>query len=375
MNEKVKDFIANFLEILDIDSTSGQEKELSEYLAVKIVNLSSKTHGKTCKLSRFDVGDGTENLLFSWGKPFVTFCTHQDTVPPYIKTTTEKIPGKLSFGLKIEDEEIIPDYDIKFKGRGTCDAKGQLISLLYTCLTLQNEGKEDFALLLLSGEETGSHGAQHFASSHAGGEFVIVGEPTENKIIKAAKGTDSFLITINGKKAHSGYPELGISAINRFVNLASDIAQHKFPVDEICGETTYNFGQLRSDNPQNIISDLVTCRCYFRNTAASKNYVKDLMMSYNDNLTTIEDKGGDVPISFFIPEEIIKEKQIPIDIVSFGSDAPRLNNYKYKLLYGPGTIRVAHQKQEYILLSDILKAIHDYHKIYKMIELKKFTIL
>ena len=66
-----------FAEILNIDSTSGREAALADFLQERLAT-------GACKVERFEVGDGTANLLFSWGRPEVVFCTHMDTVPPYI---------------------------------------------------------------------------------------------------------------------------------------------------------------------------------------------------------------------------------------------------------------------------------------------------
>ena len=121
-----------FLEMLNIDSTSSKERTLSEFLKKRLPD------GR-CRTESFEVGDGTENLLFSWGDPEVFFCTHLDTVPPYIPPVLE---------------------DGVMRGRGSCDAKGQIFSMYMACLELADAGYDGFGLLLLAGEETGSFGAK-----------------------------------------------------------------------------------------------------------------------------------------------------------------------------------------------------------------------
>ena len=224
-----------FKEILQIDSTSGKEAGLSAFLSQRL--LTSK-----CVLERFEVGDGTENLLFSWGKPRVLFCTHLDTVPPYISPSFE---------------------DGVVSGRGTCDAKGQIFAMYEACLELERRGHEGFGLLLLAGEETGSFGAKAFRDAHPGAEWVVVGEPTDNYMASAAKGTKSFEVTFTGEAFHSGYPQYGRSAILMFNDFLNALRSIGFPQDEILGDTTWNIGKLSSDNPQNILSDKLSCRVYF----------------------------------------------------------------------------------------------------------------
>ena len=95
-----------FVEILNVDSTSGKEAALADLLQERLAT-------ERCTVERFEVGDGTDNLLFSWGKPQVVFCTHMDTVPPYIPPTFDEALGTIS-------------------GRGTCDAKGQIYHSVLT---------------------------------------------------------------------------------------------------------------------------------------------------------------------------------------------------------------------------------------------------
>ena len=181
-----------FRQILEIDSTTGKERGVAEWLLQHLEAPSKQS---------FEVGDGTLNLLLSWGTPSVVFCTHMDTVPPYIAPTfPEEITGN----------------SLRIEGRGACDAKGQIFAMYTACKELEKEGCTDFGLLLLSGEETGSWGAKAFARTDFKAPFLIVGEPTENKMVSASKGTKSYDLTFSGKAFHSGYPQFGESAIDHF---------------------------------------------------------------------------------------------------------------------------------------------------------------
>lgn len=348
-----------FIEMLRIDSTSSKEKEFSSFLAKRLIT-------PECKLERFDVGDGTENLLFSWGEPQIVFCTHMDTVPPYIAPSVEKC-----------DES---GMDLKFCGRGTCDAKGQIFAMYSACKALSEQGKSNFGLLLLSGEETGSYGAKAFRNQHPGGKYVIVGEPTDNCMTSASKGTKSFEVKFSGKPFHSGYPQYGESAVLYFNDFVNALRSFELPVDSVLGETTWNIGKLVSDNPQNILSENLTFRLYFRTTFASDAMVTDLMENVcgdkakykfggknNDEIAqwqkrmSVKAFGGDTPMEYTtLPNFSLKP-------VSFGSDAPQLTNFENKILCGPGTILVAHRNEEYIMYSDIETAVNNYIGMYDML--------
>lgn len=323
--------IGLFMEMLRVDSTSGREREFALFLAGRL----KTPHNR---VETFEVGDGTLNLLFSWGEPQVFLCTHMDTVPPYIAP--------------VIDGDIV-------KGRGSCDAKGQILSMFEACRELERQGLEGFGLLLLAGEETGSHGAKRCTADGIGGRLVVVGEPTDGKMVSASKGTKSYTVTLRGKACHSGYPEQGVSAVERFVDFVNMLRNMDFPEDKELGKTTWNIGRLVSDNPQNILSPELSFRIYFRTTFASDKMVQELMKSLNDDSTVITSHGGDVPMRYttFPGEDTVT--------VSFGSDAPHLSNFGKRALAGPGSILVAHTPDEYVRIGDMEKAAEMYVRIVK----------
>ena len=246
-----------FNELLTCDSTTGKERRLADFLAERLLTRCNKLVRFDVKSMAEDAPDGygtPQNLLFAWGEPKVLFCTHLDTVPPYIPPTLD------------EEEGVI-------RGRGSCDAKGQIFAMYEACKVLKTKGYEGFGLLLLAGEETGSFGAKAFREQHPGAEWVIVGEPTDNCMASASKGTKSFEVTFGGKAFHSGYPQYGVSAVEMFNDFVNALRSIGFPHDAILGDTTWNIGKLVSDNPQNILSDRLTCRVYFRTTFESDEMV------------------------------------------------------------------------------------------------------
>lgn len=347
-----------FLEMLNIDSTSGKEAGFADFLAERLQT-------SACRVENYPVGDGTTNLLFSWGVPKVVFCSHLDTVPPYIPPI-------------IEDGVVY--------GRGTCDAKGQIFAMYEACRVLEAKGYDGFGLLLLAGEETGSFGAKAFREQHPGAEWVIVGEPTDNCMASASKGTKSFEVTFEGKAFHSGYPQHGLSAVEMFNDFMNALRSIVFPTDELLGDTTWNVGKLVSDNPQNILSDRLTCRVYFRTTFESDEMVCNVMKNMageNARLRfgrrqvqdgsdivgkeaamwqksmSIKAFGGDSPTKYEIMEGFDTKP------VAFGSDAPQLTNFRNKILCGPGSILVAHRPEEHIRLSDLEAAVENYIRIFE----------
>ncbi len=321
-----------FRQILSFDSTSGRERELGEWLA---------KHLEAPSVETFEVGDGTLDVLFRWSDaPRVVFCSHMDTVPPYIPPT---------FGAD------------RVLGRGTCDAKGQFYAMYRACQRLAAAGHQDFALLVVSGEETGSWGAKAFAKLPFRAPVLVVGEPTDNCMVSASKGTKRFDLTFTGKAFHSGYPEHGVSAVELFVDFMERLRAAGFPDDPELGPTTWNVGKLLSDNPQNILSPSLTCRIYFRTTFASDAMVSDWMRAQASDTLRVDAFGGDAPARYFtLPG-------IPSKPVSFGSDAPHLSNFDRKVICGPGSITVAHRDDEFLAFADLEQAISNYVNIYQQV--------
>ena len=431
-----------FIEMLQIDSTTGRERELADFLAQRMAGEGRRVEMFEVESMAGDCPQGCGapvNLMVSWGQPKVVFCTHLDTVPPYIAPSVE----------------TLENGDLVVRGRGSCDAKGQIFSMWEACLELERRGCTDFALLLLAGEETGSFGAKAFSSMMTGtasdrvinrassdaavgpgicaskygkddrppmplravgaGDWVInrassdaavgpgicaskygkddwvivVGEPTDNCMATAAKGTKSFEVTFEGKAFHSGYPQYGCSAVEMFGDFLNALRSIVFPKDEILGDTTWNIGKLSSDNPQNILSDHLTCRVYFRTTFESDEMVCNVMKNMAgpdarlrfgrrrvqdgsdivakevapwQKAMSVKAYGGDAPTMYETLEGFQTKP------VAFGSDAPQLKCFDRKILCGPGSILVAHRPEEHIMLSDIETAVGNYVRMYGLLQ-------
>src|SRR5215203_5955034 len=253
-----------------------------------------------------------------------------DTVPPFIAPT--------------EDDE-------KIYGRGACDAKGIIASQIFAAEELRRQGVTDIGLLYTIDEEQSSTGAKA-ANGHllaAKCEFLINGEPTDNDLAIGSKGSFRLKIKTKGKAAHSAYPEEGDSAIETMLDILDDIRQTKFPNDEFFGDTTVNVGTLEGGVALNVIPPQAEAGFLIRLTTKREQIEAAL-----ENI--VRGRGEIEVLSCSEPVRLLEVEGFNQKVVRFTTDIPHLPNWGKPLLVGPGSILVAHTKNEFVLKSDLIKA-------------------
>jgi acetylornithine deacetylase len=277
------------------------------------------------------------NVYARVGDPLVTFSSHIDTVPPFIGFS--------------EDEKNI-------YGRGACDAKGVIAAQVFAAKKLKDEGVSDIGMLYVVGEEDGSDGAKAANSIPNRNRFLINGEPTESRQAIATKGALRVAIEAKGKTAHSAYPELGESAIEKLIDILDDIRRHNWPVDPELGPTTYNIGTISGGRKANVVPDLASSEVMFR-------VVTDLDEVFQMVTEVVGDRA-EVKRGFtlsIVRTRTVEGMDIPRSVVRFATDIPCLTNWGEPLLFGPGSIHDAHTSHEYIARQDLLDAVTTYARM------------
>jgi acetylornithine deacetylase len=265
--------------------------------------------------------------------PDIVLSTHMDTVPPF-------------FGAS-EDEEFL-------YGRGSCDAKGIIAAQIAAADQLREAGVK-IALLFLVGEERDSAGAVEANKSPKGSKFLINGEPTDNRLALASKGALRVELRAKGRMAHSAYPELGDSAINKLVEALHDVLAMPLPVEPEIGSSTLNIGLISGGYAPNVISDKAEAHILIRLVGPSDETKKSILAIVGDR--------ADVAFSLdlpFVRMRKINDLPIPTMIASFATDIPALTNWGEPLLLGPGSIHVAHTPNEKIAKKELLDAVELY---------------
>lgn len=318
---------------MDIPSVSGGEAAVASFIFDYLAKIAAPSGGRVEKM---DVEGERFNVFASWGNPIVTLSTHMDTVPPFF-------PSR-------EDSEWI-------WGRGACDAKGIIASMVGVAKKLVGEGIRDLGLLFVVGEERNSAGALAAAQAPRGSRFIVDGEPTENKLALASKGALRFEVIARGKMAHSAYPELGESAIEKLLDVLEAVRRIRLPEDPLLGPTTLNIGTIVGGQAPNVIADCARAEILVRLVGDPAPLRESLALAVEKRAQLTEILC--TPVMHF--ERV---DGIPTTVVSYTTDAPVLSRgWGKPLLIGPGNIHVAHTAEERVHKGELLKAVEIYSEI------------
>jgi len=321
--------------LVDIESITENEGAVGAYLLDHVTKLAASTGGRA---ERMAVAVGRFNVLVTWGAPRVTLSTHMDTVPPF-------------FGSR-EDGEFI-------WGRGACDAKGIIAAMVAAAEKLLGERARDFALLFVVGEERNSAGAFVAAKAGRGSKYLVNGEPTESKLALASKGLLRYELIARGKMAHSAYPELGESAIERLLDALDAIRKVPLPHDAQLGPATLNIGTISGGRAPNVIADAAKAEIMIRLVGDAQPVRETLARAVNGRAELAE-------ILSIPPIRFATVDGIATSVVSFATDVPVFGtSWGEPLLLGPGSIHVAHTAEERIAKKELAAAVDLYADVVK----------
>ena len=335
------DPIALTRKLVDIESTTYDEGRCGEFLAEYLTGLGYQIERQPVAtpdlpppathsgLPRFNLYARMPDTT-----PTVTLSTHFDTVPPYFASS--------------EDDDYV-------HGRGSCDAKGILASQIAAAEKLHANGTP-VGLLYVVGEERDSAGAKVANQDGHGSKYLINGEPTENQLALATKGALRVVLSASGKMAHSAYPELGESAIDKLIAVLHDLQQVDLPVDAEIGPSTLNVGLISGGRAPNVIPDAAEAQLLIRLVGPSK-HVKDVIEPII---------GSRCQIHYSLDLETVRMKRIDgwqTMVAKYATDISSLTNWGEPLLLGPGTIHVAHTERERVLKRELFEAVDKYAEL------------
>ena len=319
--------------LIDIESITPNEGEISGFLFSLLSDLSVRGNGS---IERMAVEKGRDNIFVRFGEPHVVLSTHMDTVPPFI-------PSR-------EDQTHI-------WGRGACDTKGIIAAMIAAAGELLDGGQRNFGLLFVVGEERNSAGALAASQNTRGSKCLINGEPTENKLALGSKGAIRFEVTAQGRMAHSAYPELGESAIEKLLDALSRIRAIQMPVDSTLGPSTMNIGTIAGGHAPNVIPDHAMAEVFIRVVGDPAGLRRDMALA-----AAPDAKAEEV---LFIPAVHLNALSgFATTVVAYTTDIPAFNGaWGEPYLVGPGSIHVAHTSEERIPKDQLVEAVAIYKQM------------
>ncbi len=316
-------------QLVDIESTTGQEGAVATWLAGFL-----RERGYSVLEQPLEPisGQPRHNVIAAIGEPEVVFSTHFDCVPPFF-------PSRIEGGV--------------LYGRGACDAKGILATQLAAAERLRAQGESRIGLVFVGGEERGSDGAKAANRIASKSRFLINGEPTELRLGSATRGAFRVRLKATGKAAHSGYPELGESAIDKLIDSLVSLRGAAWPSDSLLGTTHFTVGLISGGVAPNVIAPNAEAEVFFRTVGDHASLRETLHRTL----------AGRVDVEEILELPSVRMHTLPgfeTAVFSYFSDVPFLSNWGTPLLIGPGTIHVAHTDREQIAIADLDRAVDTY---------------
>jgi acetylornithine deacetylase len=316
-------------QLIDIESTTGNEGAVAKFLADFLRGRGYSVLEQPLQ------GDQRINVIAAVGEPELVFSTHFDCVPPFF-------PSRVENGV--------------LYGRGACDAKGILAAQIAAAERLRAAGESRIGLVFVAGEERGSDGAKAANRIASNSRFLVNGEPTELRLGAATRGCYRVRLTATGKAAHSGYPELGESAIEKLIDCLMSLRATAWPSDPLLGTTHYTVGLISGGVAPNVIPPNAEAEVFFR-TVGPHEPLRELVR---------QAMAGRVEVQEILELPAMRMHLVPgfdTAVFSYFSDIPFLSNWGTPLLLGPGSIHVAHTDREHLAIDELHRAVDVYAQL------------
>ena len=326
--------------LVDIDSTTGREGECGRWLADYLRGRGWSVHEQRVDDTRFNViatsgshaAPRTSHLAPAPARG-VVFSTHFDCVPSF-------------FPSRVDGDKLF--------GRGSCDAKGILAAQVSAAEQLRRDGEPRVGLVFVVGEERGSDGARaaNEAARADGRRFLINGEPTDNRLGLATRGILRLRLRASGRAVHSSFPELGESAIDKLIDALIELRSIPLPSDPLLGQTHYTVGLISGGVAPNVVSASAEAEVMFRTTSDA-----------GEVRRAVAPLERRVAIEHVLEVPPVKMKVVPgfdTAVFPYTTDIPFLQAWGEPLLFGPGSIHVAHTADEWVSITELKAAAGHY---------------
>jgi len=223
---------------------------------------------------------------------------------------------------------------------------------------LRGAGTAEIGLLFVVDEEAGSLGARAADAHPIAREcrYLVVGEPTDNKLVVGCKGSLRVSLHTEGTGGHSAYPASGTSAIDTLLEVLGDVRRADWPRDAFFGETTCNVGILAGGTQTNVLAPSARADLHFRLVTDAAT-VQGMLEGLVRGRARIE------VLSVTQPVRLTAVPGFEQCVVGFTTDAALLPHWGTPLLLGPGSILDAHAADERIAKAELKRAVDLYVRL------------
>lgn len=311
------DYISLLENLLLIPSTTGNEQAIATFLH----DFLAVNYGQD-GLSLQEVSPKRYNVLLIKGKPRLTLSTHIDVVPG-------EVPISIINGL--------------ITGRGACDAKGQIATQLWALDEAIKSGLTDYACFYVVGEEVDSCGAMAAMNyPDLSSEYLLNGEPTDNQFVSASRGVMECALIAQGREKHSSLAD-DYSANHKLIR---DL--NRLLIDTMAG-TSINIGMLQGGIAPNVTSRMATADLCIRSELPPEVVIRNFEAILRETILKL--KGNPIkPFKLYVPAGFEEKSKT----VNFCSDAAiYASKFEKIMLFGPGSIRFAHDPEEQITAEEL----------------------
>lgn len=345
-NRPIADFICDYLDLPGVSIARQPSPDGDKVNLVVTVGTTEQSNGRGLVLSG-----------------------HMDTVPadePEWRT----------------DPYTMTESDGHYFGRGVCDMKGFLALAINAAASCARSNLEHPLVLVFTyDEELGIVGAKHLSHAYEGRERLptaaIIGEPTSLRVVRMHKGYLAFEVVIAGKSAHSGYPHLGVNAIEpagRLIGALTEMRREMEgespPNSEYFPDVPYvalNIGTISGGTAANIVPDRCAVACTARllpgmDTSSMIERIREVVDRALNGSEFHLAITNQTPPMLLDQESKIYEMltaqvgQTTTHSASYATDAGWLQRIGMECaIFGPGNIEVAHRPNESLPIDDFVK--------------------
>lgn len=268
----------------------------------------------------------------------------------------------------------------KMYGRGSCDTKAGLATMMHALASLKAEGITPPCEVLLAAvvDEEYSYRGVVKLCEELKADAAIVAEPTEMRAVIATKGVLRCRIVVHGKSAHSSKPHLGVNAITHMARVIAAIEADNVRMaamkHHLVGCGTCNIGVITGGVQVNFVPDRCVIEIDRRLLPGQR--ASDAVAHYRQLLQSLEgitaeveeplllvDEALDTPADSAVVQtatQVLRDMGLNAEPcgVPFGCDASKLSRAGIpSIVFGPGSIDRAHTADEYVELDQVEQAL------------------